>query len=296
MRIAMIEVPVPEPDGDEVLVAMDAFGVGIHDRYFIPPEATFPYVVGIEGAGHIVATGADVAGFGKGDRVTFTSSMQPKGGSWAEFAVVKVSALLAMPSAVPAVQAAAVQVAGRTALQALLDLDLQSGHSLFIAGASGAIGTLAIQLATQSGVRVSGSASARNLQYMESLGAELAVDYTAPDWQRVVWDWAGSGVDGAMAIPPNTERTAISVVKDGGRVITTSGYGEQIPSERGILVAQMAHADATQHELARLLSSIADGSIRVVIEAEYSFDQALDALAKTETRHARGKLVVNVTR
>lgn len=294
MLVEMIGAAIPEISDDQVLVSMEAVGVGIHDRYFIPQAPEFPYVIGIEGAGRIAEAGSKVAGFAVGDRVAFTSSMQPKGGTWAEYAAVAQDALRQIPAHLPSLQAATVPVAGGTALQGLMNLDLQPGNTLFIAGASGAIGTFAIQLAVAMGLRVAGSASAGNLQYMESLGAEKAVDYNSPDWQRQVWDWAGNGADTALAIQPGTGVPALKVVRDGGQVVTISGYGETAPTERGISFAQMSHEHDVRKDVEQLLLAIADGSIKTVIEGEYPFDKALQALEKTETRHARGKLVVRV--
>lgn len=294
MRVEMITLPVPTIAEDEVLVSLEAFGVGVHDRYFIPADAKFPYVIGIEGAGRITKVGAQVTDHIIGDRVVFTSSLNPKGGTWAEYAAVAQAALMAIPDGLSSDVAATIPVACVTALQGLFNLDLKSGETLFIAGASGAIGTIAIQLATKMGVRVSGSASAANLQYMESLGAEKVVDYNDPDWQEKIKDWSGGGVDAALAIQPDTEATAVKVARDGGRVIAISGYGKDFQEERGIKVAQLVHEASTRKDLERLLGSIADGSTKQVVEAEYPFAEALKALEKTETRHGRGKLVVKV--
>ncbi len=295
MDVEMITVPIPSVAEDEVLVAIEAFGVGIHDRYFIPADAQFPYVIGIEGAGRITAVGAQVTDYATGDRVVFTSSMHPKGGTWAEFAVVKQTALLAIPDSLSSEVAASIPVAGGTALQGLMNLELRAGETLFIAGASGAVGTMAIQLAVQRGARVAGSASTANLQYMESLGAEKAVDYTDPGWPDAIRSWSGGGVDAVLAIQPDTETIAIKAVRDVGRVLTVSGYGKpQMQGERGIKIAQLSHQNEIRQDLVRLLASVAEGKIRSEIQAEYPFVDALKALEKTETRHARGKLVVKI--
>lgn len=294
MSVEMITAPIPVISDDEVLVAMEAFGVGIHDRYFIPDDAHFPYVIGIEGAGQITSLGRNVVNFAVGDRVAFTSSLNPRGGTWAQYAAVNQAALIPVPDELSTLQAASVPVAGGTAQQGLSDLDLAAGETLFIAGASGAIGSFAIQLATQRGVRVAASASAKNQSYMQALGAEKTVDYSAPDWQAEVWDWAGEGVDAALAIQPDTGNGSIKVTRDGGRVITISGYGETFAVERGISVRQMTHMHDSRPLIEQLLGAIAKGSIHTMIEAEYPFTQALAALEKTETRHARGKLVVNL--
>ena len=294
MLVELIDVPVPDIADDEVLVSLEAFGVGIHDRYFIPKQARFPYVIGTEGVGCIVRMGAQVTDHAVGDRVAFTSVLPPKGGTWAEYTAVKSSALLHVPDNLPIVKAATAPIAGKTASQCVADLDLSPGSTLFIAGASGAIGTFAIQLAATKRVRVCGSASPRNHEYMRSLGAELAVDYNAADWQQDVRDWAGNGVDAALAIQPGTGIDAIKVVRDGGKVLTVSGDSDQVPPERGIAVTQMSYLGSTQRDTEDLLVAIADGTIRTVIESEYPFEKALEALEKTETRHARGKLVVKV--
>lgn len=294
MHVELMKVPVPAISQDEVLVSLEAFGVGVHDRYFIPENAQFPYVIGIEGAGHIVEIGDRVTDFAIGDRVVFTNSMAPKGGTWAEFAAVKPEALMAIPDNLPSATAATIPVAGGTALQGLMNLDLHPKESLFIAGASGAVGSFAIQIAVENGVRVSGSASAANLDYMEALGALKTVDYNAADWPDEIREWSGGGVDAALAIQPDTETSAISVVRDAGRVIMVSGYGKQVQGERGIEVSQLTHQTSTRQDLERLIVSVAEGSVRSVIEAEYPFAKSLEALEKTETRHARGKLVVKV--
>lgn len=294
MNVELASVEVPVISDDEVLVEIEAFGVGIHDRYFIPEDARFPYVIGIEGVGHIKEAGRNVVDFTIGERVVFTSSMNPKGGTWAQYAAVNQSMLLRVPDSLSAVKAASVPVAGRTALQGLADLDLAAGETLFIAGASGAIGSFAIQIAVERGVRVAGSASAKNLDYMESLGAELAVDYSAPDWQDRVREWAGRGVDAALAIQPDTGQPSIKTVRDGGRLITISGYSAPTIPERGISASQMTHLHDTSQDTEKLFNAITDGTIQAVIEAEYPFNEALSALEKTETRHARGKLVVTI--
>lgn len=92
---------------------MEAFGVGIHDRYFIPRNVDFPFPIGIEGAGKIVQLGNQVTDFAVGDRVIFTTSFQPKGGSWAEYAAANQATLIPMPDHLTFQQGAAVHVAGK---------------------------------------------------------------------------------------------------------------------------------------------------------------------------------------
>jgi NADPH:quinone reductase-like Zn-dependent oxidoreductase len=292
-KVELIDVPVPEIKPDEVLVKVEAFGVGIHDRYFIPSKASFPYPIGSEGAGVITKLGRQITNFKEGDRVIFTTVLRPNGGSWAEYTAADQSTLIPMPANVTFAQGATVPVAGKTALESMRALQLQNGDRLFIAGASGAIGTLVIQLAAKKGIHVSASASEKNHNYMKALGAVKTVDYHDSDWQSQIKEWAQDGVTAALAIQPGTGIDSIKVVQDGGRLITVSGDNTQVPPERGIHISQMGHSAETKQDVVRLVDDIATGEIQIVIEKEYPFEQALEALEKTETRHARGKLIVN---
>lgn len=287
------DVPTPKIAPDEVLIKVESFGVGIHDRYFIPQDAQFPYVLGSEGAGTIAQLGSTVTGHNVGDRVIFKTVLQPQGGCWAEMTTTKAAGLVPLPDALSFAQGASIPIASGTALECMRCLGLKSGDTLFIAGASGAIGTIVIQLAKAQGIRVAGSASPSNHDLMRSLGADLTVDYNDPNWQAQVKEWSGGGVDGALAIQPGTGTPCLPAVKDGGKLITVSGDSATVALERGIAVSQMDHSMETQQKLVELVASMARGEVKIVIEKEYPFDQALEALGKTETRHARGKLVVS---
>lgn len=290
--LTLMDIPVPEIDENEVLVRIQAAGVGIHDRWALPPNPRFPYAIGLEGAGVIEQVGGAVTGFEPGGRVMYSTMQQPKGGTWAEFAAVSAESLIAMPDGLGFMEAAALPVAGATALEGIKALALDQTDTVFIAGASGAIGTLAIQLATMRGYRVAASASPKNHEYMRSLGAELAVDYRDPDWTKHVLRWMPEGVDAALAIQPGTGTTSLQVVRDGGKVVTISG--DQVSSERKITVEQAMHHPETQKDLSQLAADAAAGRVRVVVEHVYPFEQGLEALQKSETRHARGKIVLTM--
>lgn len=291
-RVELIEVNIPTIDENEVLVKVASIGVGIHDRYFIPKEATFPYPIGIEGAGIIVKTGEQVKNFQIGDRVILSSSMQLKGGSYAEYVAVSSDTIIHIPKEMDFTEGAAIPVAGKTALESMHALNLTKGDTLFIAGASGAIGTLVIQLAKNKGIRVIGLASSKNHAYMKSLGAEETVDYEDPDWKIKVKQWTPDGVDAALAIQPGTGADSMDVVKNGGKVITVSG--DKVQPERDITVRQFQHQLNMQEAVGELVQDIAIDKVKIVIERVYPFEEALEALEKTETRHARGKLVVSL--
>ncbi|WOV84779.1 NADP-dependent oxidoreductase [Sporosarcina jeotgali] len=291
--IALEEVKIPSINDDELLVRVKAVGVGIHDSYFLPQEISYPYPIGIEAAGVVDEIGSQVTRFQKGDRIAFVSMMQPKGGTWAEYAAVQQDSLiLPIPESMEFAEAAAVPVAGNTVMRALTALHLNEGDSVFIAGASGAIGTFAIQFAKARGWKVAGSASPKNHDYMKSLGADKTVDYRDPNWADEIREWMPGGVDAAIAIQPGTGTESMHVVKDSGTVITISG--DRIEPERGITAAFVPHKADVRDEIEALIQQIADGTYQLVIEQTYPFEQGLEALQKTQTRHARGKLVLTL--
>ncbi|HLV40977.1 MAG TPA: alcohol dehydrogenase catalytic domain-containing protein [Brumimicrobium sp.] len=122
--VQLTEVPVPEVGANEVLIKVEAFGVGVHDRYYIPNDAQFPYVIGTEGAGIISKLGDQVNGFSEGERVIYSTALQPQGGTWAEFTVAKAESLIKMHDNLPFKKGAALPIAGKTALECMRELDL----------------------------------------------------------------------------------------------------------------------------------------------------------------------------
>ncbi len=290
--LTLMDIAIPTINKNEVLVHMQAIGVGSHDRWFRPSNAKYPYPIGIEGAGTIVEIGENVKNYIIGDQVLFINNMQPKGGTWANFSAISEDALISMPNGLSFIDAAALPVAGKAALEGIKALGLQAGDTVFIAGASGAIGTLAIQLAVADGYRVASSASEKNHAYMLSLGAEKVVDYVDETWAEQVRLWMPDGVDAALAIQPGTGVTSMKIVKDGGKVITISG--DQFETERQITAEQITHHPEIQRKLITLATEVADGHIRIIVEQVYPFEQGLEALKKVEARHAQGKIVLKM--
>lgn len=188
--------------------------------------------------------------------------------------------------------AAKIPVAGNTVLKAFNGLPLQPEESLFIAGASGAIGTFAIQLAKQRNLQVASSASLKNHDYMRSLGADFTVDYHDSDWQKQVVDWNKGPVDAALAIQPGTGETSMKIVKDSGVVVPVSDF--QLHEERNIAIHPLDHQADVKQELTEMMKQITTGKMQLTIEKVYPFFEALDALHKTSTRRARGKVVIDM--
>lgn len=290
-EVKLIEVQIPSIDDDEVLIEVITFGVGIHDRFFIPQDAKFPYPIGTEGAGKIVKMGKSVKDFNINDIVILSSSMQPKGGCWATYVAVSQSSIIPLPAQLDVTTGASLPVAGKTALEVIRAINLTKGETLFIAGGSGAIGSLVIQLANNKGIRVAASASSENHEHMKSLGCEYTVDYKDSNWKNDVKSWMKEGVDAAIAILPGTVEDSRDIVRDGGMVVTVSG-DDQVKSERDINVVQFQHKLDFKESMHELTEAITKNKIKIIIDHIYSFDEAIIALEKTETRHARGKSIV----
>ncbi|UWZ39449.1 NADP-dependent oxidoreductase [Dactylosporangium roseum] len=292
--VELARVPVPRIGREELLVRIKAVGVGIHDSYFLPPGISYPFPIGIEAAGVVEEVGSAVAGHQPGDRIAFVSSMQVRGGTWAEYAAVRADSLIVpIPAGLDFEQAAAVPVAGNTTLRAFRTLPpIQAGGSIFVAGASGAIGTFAVQLARAKGWQVAASASQHNHEYLASLGATKIVDYHDRSWPDEIRRWRPGGTDAALAIQPNTTADSLRVVKDGGTVITISG--DQVAPTPGVTVAMPSHSINVRDELVALMERIASGQMRLTIEKVYPFEDGLEALAKVRTRRARGKTVLTL--
>src|SRR6266446_6784693 len=184
--IQMKTLPVPQPGPDEVLLRVEAAGVGVWDPYEREGEFAkmfgttprFPYVLGSDGAGTIAAVGEQVRRFKEGDRAYAQGLANPKGGFYAEYAVVKADNASPIPKKLTVEQAGAMPSDALTALRGLDEiLGLKPGEALLVFGAGGGIGHLAVQLAKRMGARVLAVASGEDgVALVKRLGADAVVN------------------------------------------------------------------------------------------------------------------------
>lgn len=291
--ITALDVAVPGIDSSEMLVKIEAIGVGVHDEYFHAPSVAYPYVIGIEAAGIVQEVGKNIKDYKIGDRIAFISRMQPKGGTWAEYAVISdQSLIIPIPDNMSFERAAAIPVACNTALKIMAGADLKSGETIFIAGGAGAIGSLLIQIAKKQGLTVVASASLKNHSLLKNLGADYVVDYRDHDWQSQVLNQVPSGVDAGVGIHPGTPKDVQPVIKDGGVLIAVSG--DDLPVERGITLKGVFSTIDVREDLLIIMQQLIAGEIIQTIEKVYPFSEAIEALDKVKTRHNRGKLVITL--
>jgi NADPH:quinone reductase-like Zn-dependent oxidoreductase len=303
------EVAKPIPEDDQVLVRVLASSAnpvewyGVTGPYFArigsglrkPKDPT----VGADLAGRVEAVGRDVKDFQPGDEVFGVS-----GASWAEYTCARAHRLAPKPANLSFEEAAAVPVAAMTALQGLRDKGhVQPGQKVLINGASGGVGTFAVQLAKAFGAEVTGVCSTGNVEQARSLGADRVVDYTKENFTKLgvrhdlMLDIAGSRsfLDARRVLTPDA-----TVVLIGGRM-TYRGLGP-LPHIAGTIIKSRGRsqtvkffvADVTTEDLVFLGELLEAGKVKAVIDRRYELSEASEALAYLGQGHARGKVVITV--
>jgi NADPH:quinone reductase-like Zn-dependent oxidoreductase len=307
--LELLTIDQPSPADDEVLIRVAAASLNPLDWHFMTGT---PYVLrlvaglrqpretirGADVAGTVVALGADVSGLVAGDRV-----MGGAQGSFAEWTLAKPTGLAVLPDDVSFADAAAMPVAGVTALQALRDhAQVQTGHRVLINGAAGGVGTFAVQLAVAMGAEVTGVCSTHNVEMVSGLGADRVVDYTTEDC------FDGTQYD---AIIDNVGNRSLgdcvrSLVK-GGRYVMISGPKDNpwLDPFRRLIAGKIRflRSGRTFHnftarmpaeDLQELLRLVEAGQLRSVIDRTVSLEDVPEALHYLGTGHARAKVVIDV--
>lgn len=305
------DVDRPEPRGGEVLVRVHASSVNAGDWFMLVGR---PYVLrpmwgltrpkhdipGMDVAGTVEALGPGVTRFSPGDEVYG----ELRNGAYAEYAVAAEDALAPKPADLGFAEAAAVPVAGVTALQGMRDAGgVRAGHRVLVHGASGGVGTFAVQVAKSLGAHVTGVCSTRNLDLVRSIGADQVVDYTREDFTRgerlydVILDLVGDRPLAACrrVLRPGGVYVA-STGRPGGAALGPLPYIARVAlsSLRGGPKMKVFAAKPNAADLDALSRLIETGQVTPVIDRTVSLPQAVDALAHLGEGHARGKSVVTV--
>jgi NADPH:quinone reductase-like Zn-dependent oxidoreductase len=263
--VMLLELPDPQAPGPgQILMAVEAAGVGPWDGLLNgagwdvglrPPAA-----LGVEGAGRVLAVGADVDEFAVGDRVLAHEAPLPGGsGFWAERVLLTAVDVTPCLFGLTPVEAAALPVNGLTAWQALATLGLGSGQRLLITNGAGATGSLAIQLAAAMGVEVTTTASASATDRLRDLGAAWVVDYHDPDWP----DQVRGPFDGALTAATGTATDALPLVGDGGRLCSLTS---DAPAGERSITSTNLYVQPNAAQLARLAEQLGEGELRLVPE------------------------------
>jgi NADPH:quinone reductase-like Zn-dependent oxidoreductase len=304
------DVEKPRPADDEVLVKVHAASVNPLDWHYV---SGLPYLLrlgsglgrpnqtglGVDFAGTVTAIGANVTNFKPGDAVFGGAN-----GVFAEYVTVRADrSLVIKPADVTFEQAASVPIAAITALQALRDNGkLQSGQKVLINGASGGVGTFAVQIAKSFGAEVTGVCSTRNVEMVRSIGADHVFDYTKEDYTE-----SGQQYDLIIDMVGNHSLTAnrralkpegIFVIVGGGK---GNWLGPMMTPIKALLLSPfvgqdfgMILAQLRQDDLAILADLMQAGKVTPVIDRRYSLSEVPAALQYSEEGHARGKIVISL--
>jgi NADPH:quinone reductase-like Zn-dependent oxidoreductase len=307
--LALREIDKPAVADDEVLVRVRAAAVAGDDWHLMRGQ---PYVARMEMglrrpksrvpgrdlAGTVEAVGAEVEEFEPGEEVFGWCE-----GAFAEYASVPEKALAPKPANLTPEQAAVVPICGFTALQALRDKgEVQPGQSVLIVGASGGVGSFAVQIAKAFGAEVSGVCSGRNAELVRSLGADHVIDYTREDFARdgqryelivdLVGDRSLKDLRGALT----RKGTLVMVGGTGGRWLKGTDrwlWGSLLSPFLGQRLRPLVHSDRKE-DLLTLKALIEEGKLEPQVTARYPLSEASQAIAHYEAGHAQGKVVITV--
>jgi len=311
LRLEQVETPVP--GDDEILVKVRAAAINPLDWHEMRGT---PYLMrlgsglrkpkdirlGVDFAGTVEAVGRNVTRFKPGDEV-----FGGRSGALAEYVVVRHDrAVAAKPSNVSFEQAATAGIAAITALQALRDAGrLQSGEKVLVNGASGGVGTFAVQIAKALGAEVTGVSSTRNLELVRSLGADRVIDYTREDYSAggrlydVILDNVGnrSLSENRRVLAP----TGRYVLVGGGGPDAGNWIGPLLKPLQAVLLSPFVSQDMgmflsgfTNEDMQRLAELMQSGAVTPVIDRSYPLSETAEAIRYLEQGRARGKVVITV--
>jgi NADPH:quinone reductase-like Zn-dependent oxidoreductase len=303
-QLQMLEMPKPTPKDDEILVQVKAadkhllHGNPILVRLQYGLFAPTRQILGADVAGVVVGVGKNVQTFRVGDEVFADLSSVGLGG-FAEFVAAKASAFAKKPANLEFGQSSAVPLAAITALQALYKGNIASAHNVLIVGASGGVGTFAVQLAKTFGAHVTAVCSTQKLEQARRLGADEALDYSKTDVRKIgkkfdlILDIAAS--KGFFEFSPILSERGVYMVVGGAftrilQVLLLGGVFSRASGKKFVgLMAQSKTAD-----LETLKNLLESGKIVPVIEKTYSLEQLPEAMAYLCSGRAAGKLVVTL--
>lgn len=293
-------LPVPSVDSDEVLIALHTSGVGswdadIRSGWWPFGRPRFPVVLGTDGSGTVASVGARVRRFKVGDKIYAYKWEIGKGGFYAEYGVVPADNVARIPKLLDVRQAGAISVTGLTALQGVDDaLHLKKGQSIIIHGASGGVGTMAVQFAKLRGARVFATASGRDgVALVRRLGADMAIDGRRGDIAKAALQFAPEGIDCVLAFAGNKLAECLKALRQGGLLAYPNGV-ERAPRKRKGLKIIAYYGVAGVREFERFNRAVEAVKLKVPIAAAYPLAQAAKAHQRLAAGHVLGKIVLRI--
>lgn len=287
------EVPVPEPKENEILVRAIASGVNPADPLILGGKLAeefgthLPLILGYDMAGVVVKTGAKVKKLKVGDPVY---AYLLWGGGWAEYCISNESESAIKPKSLSFLNASSVPLAALTAWQAFELGKLQNGQTVLIHGGSGGVGSFAIQIAKAKGARVIATASTANQDLLKQLGADVAIDYTKPNWESELHD-----VDFALLpVGGETMKRTYGVIKKGGILVSIIAPLDEAELKKHEIHGAFLSSHPNSAELAEITKLIEANKIKPVVSQVLPLSEAVKATTQAETHHTRGKIVLKI--
>lgn len=306
LRLEETERPVPAPD--EILIKVYASGVNPVDwvvrqggNEYLRSRLQLPMTIGWDAAGVIAETGSEVTGFKKGDAVYGVPNFPGEQGSYAEYCPAKAAQFALKPESLGFNEAAAVPLTALTAWTGIFEYGkLAAGKRILIHGASGGVGSFAVQFAKARGAYVIGVTSTANVTHVKELGADEVIDYKTQQFEEIV-----QNVDVVFDASPerdNRQRMrSVKVLKPGGAFVIANvdtPFSEEVlqalADKRATGVPDYVQTRAAW--LQEIAGLIDDGKVKVTVSKVYPLEQAAEAHRESETWHVRGKLVLEVAR
>jgi NADPH2:quinone reductase len=292
------DLPAPTPAPNEVLVRVHASSVNPADNGIAAGmlkqmglEYEFPVILGRDYAGVVEQVGPEVTRYGVGDEVFgFLLHANPtvRDGSWAELIAVPQDMFIGRaPEGVDLATAGAAPLAGIAAIMAIDALELSDGDTVLIVGATGGVGSLAVQLAATAGATVVAPALPEDEAHLRELGVSELLPRDG-DLAAAARERHPDGFDAVLDLVNYAPDVPAALAKEGGRVASPTGAAGEGPGRTMIMAAP------TPENLERLARLLADGTLRVPIQATHELAQAPDALAALPTTHTRGKVAIRV--
>ncbi|HEY1979591.1 MAG TPA: NADP-dependent oxidoreductase [Xanthobacteraceae bacterium] len=296
-----VVLPVPTIDATEVLIALDTAGVGPWDAkiragWYPGKKPRFPLLLGTDGAGIVAEVGSRVRRFKIGDQVYAYSWANPKGGFYAEYVAVTADKVAHVPSRLDLGHAGAIATTGLTALQGVDDaLRIKHGETLIIHGASGGVGTLAIQFAKLRGARVLATASGIDgLELVRDMGADEAIDARRVNIVEAARRFSNDGIDAILALAGGDELAhALETLRPGGRLAYPNGV-EPEPKKRRAIKFTPYDGVAGIREFQKLNAAVEATKLKVPIAEVYPLVKAAKAHERFAEGHILGKIVLRI--
>jgi NADPH:quinone reductase-like Zn-dependent oxidoreductase len=286
-------VPIPSPQEGEALVRVYSAGVNPIDwliRQGTMQErmpVTFPAIPGFDLAGIVEAVGPGVTNIARGDAVYGRGK-----GTYADYCLAPAGELAPKPRTITFDEAASVPTGATVAWLGIFELaDLLPGERILIHGAAGGVGLFAVQFARWKGAFVAGTASAANVEFVQSLGADMVIDYRTTAFEDVVHDMdvVFDTVGGA------TRERSWQVLKPDGILVTTVGpKPDEEAKHHGRRAATVSLRKMPTERLHKFAELIDSGAVKPVVNTIYSLDEAGKAHIQSETGHGRGRIVLHI--